>query len=70
MTKDQYKELSELLRDASESNKLNPWQESFIRSFAERVEEYKEQTYVSDKQLAALQGIQITLYGSASLEIT
>lgn len=70
MTKDEYKELSKLLRDAKESGKLNPWQESFVRSFAKRVEEYKEQTYVSYKQFAALRDIQITLYESDSLEIT
>lgn len=70
MAPNQFKELSELLDDAIQSDKLNAWQMNFIRSFSERVEAFQERTYVSDKQLAALRGIQITLYGSASLEIT
>lgn len=63
MTTEEYKELTEIIVDAHlHYNRLSDWEISFLENIEERVDTYKADTYLSDKQWEVLRRIAEKIY--------
>lgn len=52
----------ELLHDAIDHHRLSAWEDEFVASLLERLEQYGSKTFISEKQWAILDRLEEKIY--------
>jgi hypothetical protein len=50
--------IKELIADADGHHRINAWEEEFLASLAEKITEWGERTYISERQWAVIERIE------------
>ena len=59
---DDFNRVTEILRDAESTTRLNDWENNFLDDLRARILEYRHRTRVSERQMAVLDRIEAKLY--------
>lgn len=60
---EQFEELKRIIADAKDCSALSQWEEEFLEKTEERVDQYEDRVFVSEKQWAVLKRIREKIDG-------